>query len=141
MTFVSRSVAQTKKIGADLAKKLKKSDVVALRGELGAGKTTLVKGIAKGLGVRSEKLVSSPTYVLIHEYKGRDKVYHLDWYRLKAVQDSDAEFARECFDSDGVTLVEWPERGKKLLPKRAVRILISHEGPTARRIEMVFPKK
>ena len=139
-SWVSQSAAQTIKIGRTLGRSLKAGDVVALQGKLGAGKTTLVKGIAKGLGLSSAKLVSSPTYALIHEYQGRKKIYHLDWYRLNRVKGADAEFARECFGSDGVTLVEWPERGIRLLPKGAVRVRILHQGPSARRIQITFPE-
>ena len=138
--FVSHSAAQTIRIGRIFGRSLKAGDVVALQGKLGAGKTTLVKGIAKGLGLSSAKLVSSPTYALIHEYQGQKKIYHLDWYRLNHVKGADAEFARECFDSDGVTLVEWPERGAKLLPKGTVRVRISHQGPSTRRLQVVFPE-
>ena len=139
--LTTHSSAETQKVGKELAKRLVSGDVVALRGPLGAGKTTLVKGIAKGLGLRSAKLVSSPTYVLIHEYQGRKKIYHLDWYRLKTVRNSDAEFAEECFDSDGVTLIEWPERGKQLLPKRTTHVTLHHKGPTQRQIRIVQPVK
>ena len=141
LTFMTRSALETKKAGKTLANYLKAGDVVALHGPLGAGKTTLVKGIAVSLGVHSEKQVSSPTYVLIHEYQGRKKIYHLDWYRLKTVKDSDAEFAAECFESDGITLIEWPERGKGLLPKRTVTVHMTHQGPTTRRIRIALPAK
>ncbi len=114
---------------------------MALSGELGAGKTTFVKGVAKGLGVRSEKEVASPTFVLIHEYKGKFPVYHLDWYRLPAVEGPDELLAQECFEGAGVTLVEWPERGKDLLPKKRIEVYLSHRAastPTHRLIRIQF---
>src|SRR5438067_1860262 len=94
-----------KKIGRAIAKKISPSSVVAFYGDLGAGKTTLIKGIARGLGVQSESVVSSPTYVVIHEYKGRahQTIFHLDWYRLKKVTGVDEALALECFDSAGVS--------------------------------------
>jgi tRNA threonylcarbamoyl adenosine modification protein YjeE len=135
-SWVSRSEAETKKIGALFARRLRAGDVVALYGELGAGKTTLVKGIARGLGVKSGTQVLSPTFVVIHEYAGRLNVHHLDWYRLKKVEGVDEALALECFDSQGVVLVEWPQRGEKLLPENTIRIKICHKGPTTRLMEV-----
>jgi len=136
----SRSAAQTKKIARDLGKKLEAGDVVTLQGELGAGKTTFVKGLAKALGVRSEKEVSSPTFVVIHEYSGRLPLYHLDWYRLEYVKGADREMAEECFSGKGVTLVEWPERGKALLPRKRCEVHLRHAGASSRNIEIRFKK-
>ena len=135
----SDSPQKTKRIGSLLGKSLPSGAVVALRGKLGAGKTTMVKGLAKGLGVKSEKIVSSPTFVLIHEYEGRRKVYHLDWYRLRRVEGADEAMAEECFASGGVTLVEWPERGRSLLPPDSFSIQLSHRGPRLRAITLSFP--
>ena len=133
---LSRSEAETRKIGKTLAGRLTAGSVVALYGDLGAGKTTFVKGVAEGLGVKSKAAVSSPTYVVIHEYRGRLKVYHLDWYRLKRVEGVDAALAQECFDADAVTLVEWPERGEELLPENHLKVRIHHAGLENRRIEV-----
>ena len=138
LELTTRSAAQTKKVGRVLGKFLRSGDVVALRGELGAGKTTLVKGIAKGLGVPDERAVASPTFVLMHEYAGRESVHHLDWYRLSAVRGADAELAEECF-AEGVTLIEWPERGRALLPRDAWQVRILHRGPSTRRLSFSFP--
>ena len=130
------SAAETKKVGRALGLRLKPKDVVTLRGQLGSGKTTLVKGIAKGLGVRSEKEVASPTFVLIHEYRGRFPVFHLDWYRLGRVEGPDEAFAEECFEGKGVTLVEWPERGSAILPQERIEVKILHRGPSSRNIQI-----
>ena len=132
-TIRTHSPAGTKRAARSLAKDLKRGDVLALYGDLGAGKTTFVKGLAKGLGVRSEKDVSSPTFVLIHEYAGKERIFHLDWYRLTAVGGADAEFAQECFPA-GITLIEWPERGRDLLPRKRIEVRIRRLGPTERRI-------
>jgi len=134
--ITTHSAAQTKKVGRALGRHLKPKDVVTLRGELGAGKTTLAKGIARGLGVRSEKEVASPTFVLIHEYRGRCPVYHLDWYRLGRVEGPDEALAQECFEAEAVTLVEWPERPNSVLPKEKIEVKISHRGPSSRSIEI-----
>src|SRR3990167_1943308 len=116
ITFVSKSPSETKKIGIGIGHLLRENDVVVLEGDLGTGKTTMVKGIAKGLGISNEREVSSPSFVLIHEYPARKKIYHMDWYRLKSVEGVDASLAEECFNAEGVTLVEWAERGKNILP-------------------------
>ena len=140
MDILTNSAAQTKKIGQALGHFLRSGDVVALEGPLGVGKTTLVKGIAKGLGFAKERSVASPTFVLMHEYQGRESVHHLDWYRLVRVAGVDAEMAEECFTS-GVTLIEWPERGKTLLPPGAWRVTIEHRGPSSRRLSILFPSE
>jgi tRNA threonylcarbamoyladenosine biosynthesis protein TsaE len=138
----SRSAAETKKIAGALARHLAAGDVVALSGELGSGKTTFAKGLAKGLGVRTEREVSSPTFVLIHEYSGRLPVFHLDWYRLEKVEGADRDMAEECFDAPGVTLVEWPERGRALLPRERIEVRLKHAGQGRRAIEIrVLGKK
>ena len=138
-TLITHSPGETKKIGKTFARYLKSGDVVALEGRLGAGKTTLVKGIAKGLGVKNERTVSSPTFVLMHEYSGREKIRHLDWYRLSRVEGVDAEMAEECFYSGAVTLVEWPQKGRTLLPSPALRIQISHRGGDKRSLRFWLP--
>ena len=132
--FLSHSEAETKKFGRKIGKLLKAGDVVAFSGELGAGKTTLIKGIARGLGVEDETEVLSPSCVLIHESQGREKVYHIDWYRLKTVEGPDEELARECFNSNAVTLVEWAGRGKDILPGDCIEIRLEHKGPKSRMI-------
>jgi tRNA threonylcarbamoyladenosine biosynthesis protein TsaE len=132
----SKSSAETKRIGQKLGSLLKKGDVVALEGQLGSGKTTMAKGIAKGLGVMSEEGVSSPSFVLIHEYQGREKIYHIDWYRLSTVTGADEALARECFASEAVTLVEWPERGAGVFPEEHLKIRFRHKNEKARLIEI-----
>lgn len=132
----SRSASQTKAIARALASGLRAGDVVTLSGELGAGKTTFAKGLVKALGARSEREVSSPTFVIIHEYNARVPVYHLDWYRLERVEGADRELAQECFDGGGVTLVEWPERGRGVLPAQRLEVRLSHGGGSLRHIEL-----
>jgi tRNA threonylcarbamoyladenosine biosynthesis protein TsaE len=135
MTFESASVAETLCFGEKIGKLLKAGDVVALDGELGAGKTTFVKGIARGLGIKPEVVVS-PTFVLIGEYEGREKVFHLDWYRLDRVEGADARLASECFDSQAVTLVEWASRGVEWLPAERLNVAIRHSGADRRSISV-----
>ena len=141
MRLISNSPTQTKKIGERIGRSLKAGDVVALVGELGAGKTTIAKGIAKGLGVPDESDVLSPSFVLIHEYEGREKVYHIDWYRLASVGGPDALLAEECFNSNAVTLVEWAERGRDIFPRDHIRVEIDHKGPRSRVIRVTAKGK
>ncbi len=134
--FSSGSAAETQGIGEKIGECLRTGDVVALEGPLGAGKTTLIQGIAKGLGVKDKKEVVSPTFVLIHEYEARQKVYHMDWYRLPKIEGQDRLMAEECFNSDAVTLVEWADRGKDIFPEETIRIILKYDGPGKRIIEI-----
>ncbi len=135
--LLSHSGAETRKIGRELGKLLKGGDTVLLEGELGVGKTTLAQGIARGLGVPAKTPVTSPTFALVQEYKGREKLLHMDWYRLSSVKGEDeAEFS-ECLSSrDAVCLVEWPERGRALWPRQRLEIFLKHKGPKERSLEI-----
>ena len=135
--LTTHSSAQTRSIGRKLGKQLKGGDTVLLEGELGVGKTTLAQGIARGLGVPVKTPVTSPTFTLVHEYEGREKLLHMDWYRLSSVQGQDEAELSECLSSgDVVCLVEWPERGRALWPKERLEILLKHKGPKERRLEI-----
>ena len=124
----------TRALGARLAGRLRPGDVVALYGDLGAGKTHLVKGIVSGLGLDPDD-VASPTFVLIHEYPTRPPIYHFDAYRIERPD----EFTRIGFEEyaagDGICVVEWPERIEALLPAGTVRIRLVGLGGDRRRIE------
>lgn len=131
--FVSNSVEETIRIGTDFGKSLKAGDVVCLDGDLGAGKTHFVKGVAQYFGIDPEQ-VHSPTYTLIHEYEGDTPVYHFDCYRLKSVQEALEIGAEEYFYGEGVSLIEWPEKIKELIPEEAIWIKISHLSAAKRKI-------
>ena len=132
---VSNSVEETIHAGYEFAKQLQRGDVVCLEGDLGAGKTHFVKGVASYFGINPEK-VNSPTYTLIHEYKGTIPVYHFDCYRLKGEQEALEIGTEEYFYGDGVSLVEWPKKINDLLPKEAIWIKISHLSDAKRKIEI-----
>lgn len=109
LVVLSPSESHTHRVGALLAASLQPGDVIGLCGPLGAGKTTLVRGLAQGLGVPPE-LVRSPTFTLVHEYRsGRIPLFHIDLYRL-APTDEDLLLLRETFDGEGVAVVEWWDR-------------------------------
>ncbi len=131
MKFVSGSVVETERLAGELAQALESGDVVTVAGELGAGKTTFVRGACRALGV--EGPVTSPTYTIGHRYQGRLTVSHLDLYRFKSV--SAAEWGDlEPYFSDAVVFVEWPEAGMGALPPPRAVVSLEHDGDTRRRI-------
>ena len=134
--FISNSAEETLRIGESLAKKLKRGDCVAMTGDLGAGKTVLTKGIAKGLGVKNAQYVNSPTFVIIKQYKGKIPLYHFDLYRLDHPGALDSENFEEYFYGQGVTVVEWAERVSGLLPKRRWEVTLKVAGENKRRISI-----
>lgn len=132
-TFETFSVDETLALGERFAQDLIAGDVVLLSGDLGAGKTHFVKGVARGFGV-DESHVNSPTFTLIHEYKtGRLPVYHIDAYRLKSEQEAVEIGIEEYLFGDGICLVEWPERIEGLLPDDCLEVRIEALGTESRR--------
>ena len=134
--FETRSTRGTIALGKALAGRLDVGDCVALIGGLGAGKTALVRGIAAGLGLAEPRLVSSPTYVLVHEYPCRIPVFHLDLYRLA---DADAELFDLGLDemlAAGVVLIEWADRAENALPRDHTEIRIDIASPTHRELTL-----
>jgi len=131
--FETSSAAETIELGRTLASRLEPGDVVAFYGELGAGKTTMIKGIAAGLGVAD--VVKSPSFVIVTEYVGRLPVYHVDLYRLDEKSDFESIGLDSYLDGDGVCLIEWAERAEKVLPDTTTRVRMSVEG-AGRRIEI-----
>jgi len=107
--------------------------VIAFYGDLGAGKTTMIKGVAAGLGVTG--VVKSPSFVIATEYAGRIPVYHVDLYRLNENSDFESIGLDSYLEGNGVCLIEWAERAEKVLPQRAIRVRMSVEG-AGRRIEV-----
>ncbi|MEX0719077.1 MAG: tRNA (adenosine(37)-N6)-threonylcarbamoyltransferase complex ATPase subunit type 1 TsaE [Balneolaceae bacterium] len=131
--MLSTSVEETIRLGFEFGSRLNPGDVVCLDGDLGAGKTHFVKGVASFFGIDPEN-VSSPTYTLIHEYEGKIPVYHFDCYRLKSEQEALEIGAEEYFYGAGVSLIEWPEKIRELIPKEAIWIKISHLPASKRKI-------
>lgn len=119
--LTSNSAAETRKIGEKIGKLLKKGDVVSLTGKLGAGKTTMIQGIARGLGVDKKQYVRSPSFVLVHEYKGKMPVYHMDLYRLSGKEIDELGYEEYLF-SEGVCMIEWAERITKPFDDRWLQI-------------------
>jgi tRNA threonylcarbamoyladenosine biosynthesis protein TsaE len=125
--FRTNSEEETIELGRQLARELKRPCVVLLIGNLGAGKTTLSKGIVDGLGVTTPDEVSSPTFTLVHDYGGG--VFHIDLYRIETERDVATLGLEELFDrDDAVVLVEWGERFRHLFPPDSIEIHIAHAG-------------
>ncbi|MCX5715843.1 MAG: tRNA (adenosine(37)-N6)-threonylcarbamoyltransferase complex ATPase subunit type 1 TsaE [Candidatus Omnitrophica bacterium] len=123
--YITKSRNETIALGAKLAKTLKPGDVIALIGELGSGKTTLTKGIARGLGVKGCRYVNSPSFVIIKEYPGKKiLMYHFDVFRLDSSGGHGTIGYEEYFYGGGVCVVEWADRIKKLLPKKYIEVKI-----------------
>ncbi len=134
---VSNSPDETIEIGRKIGAQLRGGEVLAVCGELGSGKTHLIKGIASGAGAGDSKQVNSPTFVIVNEYPGRLDIYHIDAYRL----DSVGEFEMTGFDdycrSDSVVMIEWADKIESALwGVNYLRIELSHAGPTKRNIHI-----
>jgi len=134
VTWRTHSEEETIALGERIAAELPSKAVVLLIGNLGAGKTTLAKGIVKGLGAASPEEVASPTFTLIHEYG--DRVYHVDLYRLETEAQLATLGLEELFDRDAIVLIEWGERFPALMPAERIEIRLEPEGENTRRIEL-----
>ena len=133
---VTHSPAETRQLAAELLRELRPGAVLALHGDLGAGKTCFVQGLAAALGVH--QAVSSPTFVLIHEYPGTPPLYHADLYRIRDADDALGLGIEEYFKSDGITVIEWAERAAELLPPSTIHLRIDRgEGDDQRIIRIV----
>ena len=131
----SDSRGETLKIGRLLGRALRQGDIVCLSGELGAGKTVFTKGIATGMGISQDAIVS-PTFILIRQHhQGRIPLYHFDLYRLKDPQDILLLGYEEYFYGGGVTVVEWPDRLKYLIPEKYLEVKITVRGKIQRLFE------
>jgi tRNA threonylcarbamoyladenosine biosynthesis protein TsaE len=128
---------ETAAAGERLGARLGPGDVVALTGELGAGKTCFVQGIVRGLGVTTG--ATSPTFVLVNEYRGRLPVHHVDVYRTQGLAEVLDLGLEELLGGSGVTLIEWADRCEPLLPPHAVRVHIEGVGEEPRRITITEP--
>ena len=134
--YITRSAEETVALGRKLAPTLKRARMVILRGDLGAGKTTLVKGIAEGLLAASQDDVTSPTFTLIHEYRGPEvSVFHVDLYRIYTPRELDTLGLDELFAEDGnLVLLEWGEKFPRFEKERDVEISLERKGDHERKI-------
>lgn len=136
MVFTSSGPDVTEQLGAELAQLLRPGDVIALEAPLGGGKTTLVRGLARGLGVDEEQ-VSSPTFVIWQIYEGRLRLNHFDAYRLQAPEELEEIGFGECLEAGEVVLLEWPQVAMPLLPPDRLEVRLEYgHGPDCRTIEL-----
>ena len=136
-TVLTRSREETVKLGKSLGEALKPGDVVALSGDLGTGKTTLVIGICDALGVRSH--VASPTFTMVSEYHARvSPVVHIDLYRVKSEVEAAELGIEEYFKGENICLIEWPETIRGLLPSRYIEVRLEYgDADEERRIDIL----
>lgn len=128
------SAEETIAVGEALGSRLGPGDVVAMFGDLGAGKTTMTKGIARGAGVEAE--VHSPTFTLIHEHPGRVPFYHVDLYRLTGKEDIENLGIEEYLYGDGIVVIEWADRAPGLLPAERIEIHLSFKDSDQREMRI-----
>lgn len=124
---LSKDPKETIAFAAQFARQLKKGDILLLKGDLGAGKTTFTKGLAQGLGVTTDA-VNSPTFILMNFYEGKLPIYHFDFYRLTQDKELKTVEMDEYFYGDGVSVIEWPERLGEFVPKEYIQITLEHQG-------------
>lgn len=133
MTERTHSAAETEAVGERLAGELRAGDVVLVSGELGAGKTTLIRGAARALGVSEP--VTSPTFTIGHVYRGRVPVSHLDLYRLAELEQEDPALLDDYVIPEAVSFIEWPEAAEPWLDRISRRVELRHAGGDEREIE------
>jgi tRNA threonylcarbamoyladenosine biosynthesis protein TsaE len=134
LTLSSDSPAATRRIGARLGRHLRPGAVILLLGELGTGKTCLTQGIARGLGVPGEYQITSPSFTLINEYQGRMMLYHFDLYRLSRAAEMDDMGYEEYLFGEGVTVIEWADKLKGILPDDTMFVFINYADENEREI-------
>ena len=130
------SLERTEAFGIILGEIVEPGDVITLEGPLGAGKTALTQAIARGLGVDPRIYVTSPTFSLLHEYQGRIPLYHMDLYRLSGGDEIESLGFSEYFYSDGLTVIEWPERLGSLMPPDRLHVALAISGETSRTADL-----
>ena len=136
--FTTKSAEETIALGRELAAMLVPPKLVVLRGDLGAGKTTLVKGIAEGFQAASEEDVTSPTFTLIHEYRGPSAaVYHIDLYRVDNQRELETLGLDDLMGENSVLLIEWGEKFARFERERDVEIALERVSENERRIKVI----
>jgi len=136
-TFKTHSAEETTELGRRLASELTSGSIVLLRGDLGAGKTTMVKGIAEGFQAAKAEDVTSPTFTLIHEYRGPAvTLFHIDLYRIDTQRELDTLALDDLMTPQSILLIEWGEKFQRFAKERDVEIAIEHKGGDERIIQI-----
>jgi tRNA threonylcarbamoyladenosine biosynthesis protein TsaE len=134
MKLLSKNEDETKDIGRKLGEKLKRGDVVCLYGELGSGKTTLVKGLASVFGI-DERDITSASFTIIAEYVEEVPFYHIDLYRVTSEEVSELGL-QEYFGGEGISVIEWAERAEGELPEKSIKVSLNYTDDGIREIEI-----
>lgn len=134
--FLTHSSDETIARGHEIGASLKAPALILLSGELGAGKTTLTKGIVTGLGAARQEDVTSPTFTLVHKYQGRTRVYHVDLYRISGFHDLETLGLEDLFSEEAVVIVEWPDRLTLRTDWPILRVHLEHISDDERRIRI-----
>ncbi len=137
--YISNSREQTVQIAKEFAKTVKKGDIICLNGDLGAGKTAFVSGFAKGLGYKG--YVSSPTFAIVNEYKADIMIYHFDVYRINDIDEMYDIGIDDYLFSDGICIIEWPQRIKELLGDNVININILKDDTNEDKREIIIDTK
>ncbi|MBO4440002.1 MAG: tRNA (adenosine(37)-N6)-threonylcarbamoyltransferase complex ATPase subunit type 1 TsaE [Spirochaetaceae bacterium] len=132
MTVKTQTAEETIKLGEKIGSYLKAGDVLAMRGTLAAGKTTITKGIARALGI--EETITSPTFTIVSEYEGKLHLYHIDVYRLDSSEDFVNLGSDEMLYGNGVSIIEWSEKVQSEIPKKAITISLEANADDSRTI-------
>jgi tRNA threonylcarbamoyladenosine biosynthesis protein TsaE len=135
--LTTHSSEETVARGREIGARLKPRVLILLSGDLGAGKTTLTKGIVSGIGAATEDEVTSPTFTLVHRYDREARVYHVDLYRISGLHDLETLGLEDVFSENAVVIVEWPERFALRVDWPVVRIQLEHVAEDTRRISIV----
>lgn len=137
-TFETHFAEETTDLGRKLAAELKPGSIVLLRGDLGAGKTTLIKGIAEAFSAAKAEEVTSPTFTLIHEYRGPEvTLYHIDLYRIDTQRELDTLALDDLITPQSILLIEWGEKFERFAKERDAEIAIAHRGGDNRIVSIV----
>jgi tRNA threonylcarbamoyladenosine biosynthesis protein TsaE len=137
--LITRSADETIAFGRTLAERLKPPKLVLLRGDLGAGKTTLVKGIAAAFEAATEEEVTSPTFTLVHEYRGpRANIFHIDLYRVDTQRELETLALDDLRSNDSILLIEWGEKFQRLVRERDIEISLQRVGESSRQIRITI---
>ena len=137
VVFQTKSILQTIQIGKRIGKLLHQGDVIALLGELGAGKTQFIKGLAAGVGIGKPNYISSPSFTLINEYPGKIPFYHIDLFRLKEEKEAEELGLDEYCQGEGIVAIEWADNIPSSLPKEILWVHIFYTGKHTRSIEIL----
>jgi tRNA threonylcarbamoyladenosine biosynthesis protein TsaE len=136
-TVITRTEEETRALAEELGKNAVRGSVFALTGELGAGKTIIAKGVARGMGITDE--ITSPTFTLMEIYEAPVPLYHFDLYRINREEELDQLFFEEYWEGDGVSVIEWADRAPGRLPDGRVSITIGYIDETSRSVTIEYP--